>query len=214
MRRLILLSLVLLLLASCVQAEEQILSYSGPVSLTIKKGEKLPYAEISYLGLGPQGAEVLIKGQKAVKQRGDSLSLESPLLPGVDLKLETRIVNFDSKALNSAGIFTLRIREPQPAPAPPPKEAPIKFTAPAGYKVNRGELIPGTTVRYGGKEAEGAKFEGIEGYPYRKAGDSLVWTGKLKEKVYLVLNVRVIYYNEDAAFLSGTAEIIIVIDGG
>ncbi len=213
MKRLIFTSLVLLLLVSCgraeIEEEKRILSYSGPMSLTIKKGEKLPYAEISYLGPGPQGAEVLIKGQKAIKQRGDSLNWEGALLAEVEFKIETRITSFDSKALNSIGIFTVKITEPSPTPATPPNKVFLKFGVPVAYGVKRSEEIPGTTLRYAGKEAEGAKFEGLEGYPYRKMGDSLIWTGRLKEKVYLVLNVRVLHYDENTAFLSGKAEIIL-----
>lgn len=210
MKRLAIFSFILLLLASCVEESKPALSlsYSGPANITIKKGEKLPLTEISYLGAGPQGAEVLIMGQKALKQKGDSLDWEGSPLPGVELKVRSRIINFDSRAINTVGFFTINVTEPSPVPAPPPKEVIIKFTAPVVYRVSRGETVPGTTIRYGGEEAAGAKFEGLEGYPYRKAGDSLVYTGKLKEKLYLVLNVRLLHYDQNAVTLSGTAEVI------
>jgi hypothetical protein len=208
LKRLILIGLALLLLASCREGEKPALSYSGPLNVTLKKGETLPLTAITYIGLGPQGAEVLIEGQKAVKQRGDSLDWEGTPLPGVEFKIRTRIISFDSATLRSVGIFTVNISEPSPTPAPSPQKAAFKFTAPVGYKVKKGEGIPGTTLKYAGKDQEGAKFEGLEGYPYRKMGDSLVWTGKLKEGLHLVLNVRVLHFDEDTATLSGTAEII------
>ena len=210
MKRLIFVGLVFLLLASCKVTGEQkpVLSYSGPANITLKKGETLPLTEITYIGPGPQGAEVLIKGQKAIKQRGDSLDWESEPLPGVELKIRTRIISFDSAALRSVGVFTINISEPSPTPSPSPEKAALKFTAPVGYTVKKGEWIPGTTLKYAGKDPEGAKFEGLEGYPYRKVGDSLVWTGKLKEGLYSELNVRVIHYDENAVTLGGTAEII------
>jgi len=207
-KRLILISLVLLLLASCGEKQKPALSYSGPVNITLKKGETLPLTEITYIGPGPQGAEVLIKGQKAIKQKGDSLDWESTPLPGVELKIRTRIISFDSTALRSVGIFTINVSEPSPVPTLPPQKATFKFTAPVGYTVKKGDGIPGTTIKYAGKDSEGAKFEGVEGYPYRKAGDSLVWTGKLKEGLYLELNVRVVHYDEKAVTLGGTAAII------
>ncbi|MCS7285872.1 MAG: hypothetical protein RMK30_04455 [Anaerolineae bacterium] len=208
MKRLIILSLIFLLLTSCAEEQKPVLSYAGPAYVTIKKNERLPFAEISYLGRSPQGAEVLIKGQKTLKQRGDSLDWKGALFPGVELELKSRIINFDARALRSFGIFTIRITEPSPAPALPPKEAFAKFTAIVVYRTGKGEGIPGTTLKYRGRDPEGAKFEGLEGYPYRKTGDSLVYTGKLKEKVYLVLNVRVLYYSENVVTLGGTAEII------
>lgn len=180
----------------------------GPAYVTIKKNERLPFAEISYLGPSPQGAVVLIKGLKTLKQRGDSLDWKGTLFPGVELELKSRIINFDARALRSLGIFTIKIAEPSPAPGLPPKETFAKFTAITAYRTGKGEEIPGTTLKYRGRDPEGARFEGLEGYPYRKTGDSLIYTGRLKEKVYLVLNVRVLHYDENAVTLGGTAEII------
>lgn len=209
MKRLATFILISLLLASCVEEPRptQSLSYSGPANFIIKKGEKQPLTEISYLGMGPQGAEVLIMGQKALKQRGDSLDWEGSPLPSVEFKVRSRIINFDPNAIHTIGFFTLNISEPSLAPAPLPKDAIVKFTAPVIYRVYKGEMVPGTIIKYGGEEAAGAKFEGLEGYPYRKTGDSLVYTGKLKEKVYLVLNVRVLHCDQNTVTLSGTAEI-------
>jgi hypothetical protein len=47
----------------------------------------------------------------------------------------------------------------------------------AGHTVRTGETIPGTTLTFLGRTDEGAQFGGIDGYPFRKLGDSVVWRG-------------------------------------
>jgi hypothetical protein len=103
------------------------------------------------------------------------------------------------------------VRQPAPQPAFIQNDWPLKFTnAPVTYGVARNEYIPGTTIEYLGKEEEGAHLGGIDGYPYRKGADSILWDGKLREKVYLRLNVRVLYIGEDSLRVGGTADIWIV----
>ena len=75
------------------------------------------------------------------------------------------------------------------------------------YNVARGKYIPGTLVKYLGKEKEGAHLEGVEGHPYRKIADSIVWEGKLRENVYLRLNLRVLFITEDTLRVGGMATI-------
>jgi len=202
-------AILALLAAACQGGQKSELSYNGPLELGVKKGENLPGTQITYLGVGAQGAEVLIAGQKAVKQKGDSLDWTGSLIEGVDLKLNLRVLWFDEGTLHCGGVFNVKVKDPAPSPAPLPSDVRLKYTALVSYWVKRGDFIPGTTVKYAGKEEEGAKLEGIEGYPYRKVADSIVWTGKLREGVYLKLNVRVIHFDSASLKVAGTAEIFI-----
>jgi hypothetical protein len=56
---------------------------------------------------------------------------------------------------------------------------------------------------------EGIELEGVEGYPYRKFGDSIVWEGKLREKVFLQLNVRILLITESSITVAGTATVFL-----
>ncbi len=91
-----------------------------------------------------------------------------------------------------------------------PEETPMKYSnAPVTYHVRKGHNIPGTLVEYLGKAEEGVELDGVEGYPYRKLGDSIVWEGKLRERVFLQLNVRVILIAEDFIRVAGTANLFL-----
>lgn len=206
-----LMALVVLLMGAvaCQRGQKAELSYHGPVELSVKKGETIPGTQITYLGIGPQGAEVLISGQKAVKQKGDSLDWKGSPVDGVDLDLSLRALWFDEESLHCGGVFTIKVKDPAPSPVPLPSEGPLKYKALVSYWVKKGDFIPGTTVKYAGQEEEGAKLEGVEGYPYRKTADSIVWTGKLRDRVYILLNVRVVHFDGSSLKVAGTAEIMI-----
>ena len=81
--------------------------------------------------------------------------------------------------------------------------------APVTYHVRKGHYIPGTLVKYVGRTEEGIELEGVEGYPYRKFGDSILWEGKLRERVFLKLNVRVLLITEDSITVAGTATLLL-----
>jgi len=196
-------------MGACQGSSEGELSYGGPLEISVKRGETLPGTEISYAGKGPQGAQVFIGGQKAIKQKGDSLDWEGSPVPGAELKLNLRILWFDDETMHCGGIFTFKVKEPAPSPEPLPSDVKLKYTSLVSYQVKRGEFIPGTTVRFIGKSDQGAQLEGVEGYPYRKMADSIVWTGRLREGVHLRLNVRVVYFNDSTLRVAGTAEIIV-----
>lgn len=48
---------------------------------------------------------------------------------------------------------------------------------------------------------------GIDGYPYRKLADSILSEGKLREGVFLRLNVRVLLITDDSLRVGGMATI-------
>jgi hypothetical protein len=181
------------------------LLYIAPFETGIKKGSDLPGTGIRYVGLSDKGAEILIDDQAAFKQKGDSLDWEGSPVENVHLDLTLRVLWVTEQTLHVGGTAQATMRDPRPEAASIP-EVTVKYSnAPVTYRVEKGDSIPGTLVKYVGKAEEGIELSGIEGYPYRKLGDSIVWKGKLRERVFLQLNVRVVFIAEDFIRVAGTA---------
>ena len=185
------------------------LLYTAPFETGIEKGSDLPGTGIRYVGLSDKGAEILIDDQTAFKQKGDSLGWKGNPVENVDLDLSLRVLWFTEETLYVGGAAKATIRDPMPEVASIP-EVPVKYSnAPVTYRVEKGDSIPGTLVKYVGKAEEGIELSGVEGYPYRKLGDSVVWEGKLREKAFLRLNVRVFFIAEDFIRVAGTAALLL-----
>ena len=186
------------------------LLYTAPFETGIEKGSDLPGTGIHYVSLSDKGAEILIDDQTAFKQKGDSLDWKGSPVENVDLDLTLRVLWFTEETLYVGGAAQATVRDPMPVAASIPTEGPVKYSnAPVTYRVEKGDSIPGTLVKYVGKAEEGIELSGVEGYPYRKLGDSIVWEGKLREKVFLQLNVRVIFIAEDFIRVAGTATLLL-----
>ncbi len=112
----------------------------------------------------------------------------------VELKL--RVVWYTEQELYLVGTAKVVVDEIHPQAAKIDTSSPIKYGGPVVYSVNRGTTIPGTTWTYEGRTEEGAKLGGIEGYPYRAVGDSIFWEGKLRERVYLRLDLRALQFDD------------------
>ena len=186
------------------------LLYTAPFETGIERDSNLPGTGIRYVGLSDKGAEILIDDQVAFKQKGDSLDWKGSLVQNADLDLSLRVLWFTEDKLYVGGTAEVAVRDPTPVASSVPTQAPIKYSnAPVTYHVNKGHYIPGTLVKYVGKTEEGIELEGVEGYPYRKFGDSIVWEGKLREHVFIELNVRVLLITEDPITVAGTASVIL-----
>ncbi|HIC93787.1 MAG TPA: hypothetical protein EYP09_06010 [Anaerolineae bacterium] len=184
------------------------LTYFAPYEVAIEAGSDLPGTGIRYVGLSDRRAELLIDGRRTLKQKGDSLDWEGSPAEGTSVDLSLRILWYTAEKLHVAGTAKVRVSNPTPQVAPIPTEAATQYSnAPVAYSVARGKYIPGTLVKYLGKEKEGAHLEGVEGHPYRKIADSIVWEGKLRENVYLRLNLRVLFITEDSLRVGGMATI-------
>jgi hypothetical protein len=85
----------------------------------------------------------------------------------------------------------------------------VEFNAPATFNLAKNESVPGTNLTYAGSTADGARFLGVEGVPYRKTLDSIQYNGRLAPKVYLRLDLRLIRFTETDAVVGGTAKIIV-----
>ncbi|MGQ9458203.1 MAG: hypothetical protein ACUVS5_07965 [Anaerolineae bacterium] len=183
------------------------LAYSGPLEVGVDAGEAIPGTHLRYLGRTEQGAEMLIGDQKAIRKVGDSLDYKGEPVQGVRLTLALRVAWYDEDRLHAVGTVELAVQAPQPLPMPARKESPLHYTVPILYWVDRGKAIPGTTVTYQGKTDQGALLGGVEGYPYRKAGDSILWEGRLRDGVWLHLEGRTGLFDEERLQVLGLATV-------
>ncbi len=187
-----------------------VLKFDGATEQTIGMGESIPGSNIRFVGYSDLGAEVLINDQAAVKKQGDSLDWKATLAPGVDVSMPLRIILADASRLQTVGTVHVTISGANPQPAAVPAGAQYTYKVATGYTVRKGDRIPGTTIVFRGKSDEGAQLEGVDGYPYRRIGDSVTWAGRLNSYAYMDSTMRVAAYTEDILTLAGLAEIAIV----
>jgi hypothetical protein len=144
-----------------------------------------------------------------MKQKADSLNWSGSPADGVKLDLRLRIAWFTKDALYTAGTLRLAVAKVDPQAAAYPAGAPLSYQAPVTYAVQRGGTVPGTTLSYEGKESDGARFGGVEGYAYRQTGDSLLWDGRLRPNVALRDELRLVQFDEQSARFVGVAHIAV-----
>ena len=207
-RSLLTLILALSIAVACTRAPGGGLVYAGPVEQTVSAGDFIPGTGIQFLRGGEKGAEFMIGDQEAVKMVGDSLKWAGPVGDGIYLQVALRTLHISSDRLVSGGTVKITVDDPNPQPGSVDESRPVRYTVPVTYRVNQGDAIPGTTIIYAGTtEGKGAVLEGIEGYPYRSIGDSIVWDGSLRANVDLHLNVRVLFYNNSFMQVGGLATV-------
>ncbi len=180
------------------------LTYQLPVKLTIAMNGELPGTGIRYQGMDDQGAHLFIEGQQALKRKGDSLGWKGTPVPDVAVDLETRVIWYTEKEIYLVGTAKVVIDNTSPQPvlvSPAPQW--VSYSGPVVYSVNKGEVIPGSTLAYEGRTDEGAKLGGLEGYSYRKVGDSVLWEGKLHNGVYSRLDARIVQYDDKGMRIGG-----------
>jgi hypothetical protein len=205
------LGLLMLLAVGCPSTANE-LGYGNILYETgVPAGESISGTGLEYVGLADGRAQVLIKGQQATKQKGDSLAWKGSVRSDVNLELALRVLGYTEETLRVAGTAKITVHNPNPVEAEIPDDAPLHFAnAPVVYTVERGNYIPGTTLEYQERSEEGAKLGGVDGYPYFKTGDSVVWEGQIHDGVYLQLNMRVGVITEGTLTLAGTANLWIV----
>jgi hypothetical protein len=199
------LAAVMVMSAGCVQRSEDAdtLTYHLPTGFSVKVGEALPATNIQFVSQDDTGVHLLIDGQEALKRKGDSLDWDGEPVPGVTTKLRLRIVWYTAEELYLAGTGAVTVADVQPAEAEVAEDAAIKYTGAVTYSVRQGERVPGSLVTYEGATDSGAQFSGAGDYPYRKAGDSVYWEGRLRDGVSIRLDLRLVEYSENRATLAG-----------
>jgi hypothetical protein len=211
MKRWFVLGLVLLFLAACSPDDwTNRLPYAGPVEKGIDKGAFLPGSEIQYLGRSGDRALVSIDGKDTEKKVGDPLEWKQDVIRDVNVDQTYRVVLITDDTLHAAGTVRVIVWNAVPEPEPADTSAPIHFKLPVGYHVDRGTVIPGTVIAYEGKTDQGAELGNVEGHPYRQVGDSILWEGKLREGVWIQLDLRTALVGDETMDVIGTVDLWIV----
>jgi hypothetical protein len=200
--------LAALLLGGCVLrpgGNASGLTYNLPTTLTVKAGQALPGADIVYQEMSGDSAQLLIKGQRAVKRRGDSVSWKGSPLDGVTVDMALRVVHFTEQELRLAGTVKVVIEGVEPQQGVVRTTSKLQFSGPVAHSVSKGARIPGTTFTFIGQSEDGAELGGLNEYPFRKAGDSILWEGQLRPRVYLRLDVRAVQFDDRGLRVAGLA---------
>ena len=209
----IVVALVALSVAACArELPTGAMEYSTAFERNIPAGRTLPGTDIKYIGKTEQGAQMSIGGQIAIKRALDSLTWHGDAAPGANVSLSLRVLTFDSQSLDTGGTAKVVLTSVKPqavASTSLPKDA-LTFKGIVNYDVPQGKTIPGTTITYDGKTPDGAKLGGVEGYALRKEADSILWTGRLADKVFLGLDLRVVFFTDSSLRTTGTATLYIM----
>jgi hypothetical protein len=199
---------VVLFLGGCLIRPGQTdtrLTYQLPTTLTVPVGQAVPGTDIVYESLADQGAYLRIQGQRALKRAGDSVSWKGAPIEGVSVNLALRVLSFSPTELRLVGTVKIVVEGTQPTAGVIHTTSPLHFSGPVAYGVGQGARIPGTTVTYEGQTEDGAKLGGVEEYPFRKTGDSILWEGSLRSNVYIRLELRAVQFDDRGLRVAGLA---------
>lgn len=177
---------------------------------SLTEGGLIPGTTIAYIGRNEELYEVTIDGLTAMKQPADSLNWKGLVAPGVVGLYTLRLLSDFTGNAYAAGRVDLTILNPFPIELPNSQqfatplhynEIVIQYYVPVGY------AIPGTTLVYKGRTDVGAELSGTSSYPYVGQGDSLRWTGQLRENVAVRYDLRVVSIQDEGMRVLGTAEL-------
>jgi hypothetical protein len=198
------------------------LSFTMPAyAISLEPGESVPGTRLKYVGRQGDAYQVSIDGLSATKRTGDSFIWNGVLAPGVYANFNLRLTMAVFGPLAVAGPVTITVFNPQPVEQAMPVEtaADLSFNnIVVNYSVPAGRVIPGTTLVYEGMVAQSetdqgnvqARLSGLSGYPFLALGDSLLWTGRLRDNIMIRYSLRVASISEQGLRLAGTAELHII----
>jgi hypothetical protein len=207
MRKWLILGLTMLLLVACENDWVNRLPYAGPVEIEIDKGDFLPGTDIQYLGKIAEGAQVATGGSTKTEKLDDSLDWRGEMVRGTSVDQTLRVTAITEDTLYTAGTVRIIVSNPNLQAEPANTSAPVHFQLPVGYHVDKGATIPGTTITYLGMIDERAELDNVEGQSYRQVDDPVVWEGKLREGVWIQLDLKVMQVTDERLDVLGTADL-------
>ena len=176
-----------------------------PSRITVQVGETIPGTDIRYSHQSENGAHVIISGQPALKRQGDSLNWSGEPRPGVKVDLKLRVVWISDAQIELLGTTKVTVQNAQPRRAAIVTSSSMEYGGAVAYNVRKGNEIPGALLTYEGETEEGARLGNMDAYPFRRAGDSILWEGMLVDDVYVRLDLRAVQYNERSLSVGGWA---------
>lgn len=185
------------------------IEFDGPVTLSVHAGGTLAGTSIAYQGKASDGRAIMsINGLQALKATADSVRWTGALVLFSLVDMNLRVVTYDASNMTLAGTIHIVVQDPNPTPATPSATPMASFTVPLTYTVDRNTAIPGTNVAYVGAKTGGAEFANLDQFPFRERFDSVVWTGRLRDRIAIRYDLRVVDFNDDRVILGGTADVI------
>lgn len=176
----------------------------------LQEGEPVPGSQLLFVQQTESTYEVEIDGQRAIKRAGDSFVWKGIVAPGVVGRYNLRLTSTFFGELFAAGPVELTVLDPLPVelPATETPTAPLYFNEVLlNYSVPVGGNVPGTTLIYRGRGDQGAELAGTNNYPYFQTGDSLVWTGQVRNNVVVRYSLRILNISDSSLQLTGLGEI-------
>ena len=207
MKKWLILGLMVFLLAACENEWINRLPYAGPVEIQVAKGDFLPGTDIQYLGKSAEGAQVAIGDKTEAKELDDPLDWRGDMVRGASVDQTVRVTAITEDTLFTDGTVRIIVSNPTLEAEPANTSAPVHYQLPVGYHVDKGATIPGTTITYLGTTDEGAHLDGPEGQTYRAVNDSIVWEGKLREGIWILLDLTVMQITDETLDVLGTADL-------
>lgn len=201
------------------------LTFTVPAyTVNLNPGDTVPGTRLHYVGRSADSYQVLIDGLAATKRSGDSFIWNGVLAPGVHGSYNLRLITALFGPLPVAGTVRITIFNPEPIERAIPSDIAADLSYRnilVSYLIPTGGVIPGSSLVYEGLSTVGegdqtsqlAQLSGLLGYPYLALGDSLVWTGKMRNNVSIRYSLRVASLNEHGLRLAGTADLWIHQDG-
>ncbi len=205
-KRVLALLAVTLLLGGCLigpGTSATRLTYNLPTTLTVGMGRTVPGTDIVYESLAEQGAYLRIQGQRALKRSGDSVSWKGTPTEGVSVDLQLRVLTFSATELRLVGTVKIVVEDASPQAGVIHTTSSLRFSGPVAYGVAKGARIPGATVSYEGQTEDGAELGGVDEYPFRKTGDSILWEGSLRPNVFIRLELRAVQFDDRGLRVAG-----------
>lgn len=177
---------------------------------TITPNSFIPGTQLRFLGKDEERFLLQIDGLDSVKQAGDTLFWRGMMAPGVlgqfDLILSP---TYNRNLLLANGQVSLTVFDAQPVEADPPltDTPPFRFAnIDLYYIVPQGREVPGTSLIYRGFDGNEVEFGGLSSFPRFRVGDSLRWTGLLRQNVYIINDMRIERVTDQGVVVRGSAE--------
>lgn len=192
---------------------DELISYRAVYTVLLAPGEKVPGAQLEYVGKADNVYQVKIDGLVTNKRIGDSFAWRGIAAPGVFTAYNLRIGTEVLGELAAAGTVDVMVLNPTPtaldASLLPARAADYSGII-ATYTTLKGATIPGTTLQFVEVVSGQAQIAGRVGYPYVAVADSLDWLGQLNDNVIVRYNLRVSRIDTESIRTDGTVDIWLV----